>query len=47
LDVGDIQADCADALAVFGEEVVELRWLASGGGDEVAGVEGGSDEGAA
>ena len=36
-----------DALAVFGEEVVELRGLAGGGDDEVAGVEGGPGEGAA
>jgi hypothetical protein len=37
-----------DALAVFGDEVVELPWPAGGGGgDEVAGVEGGPGEGAA
>jgi hypothetical protein len=47
LGVGDIQRDCADALAVVGDEVVELRWLAGGGGDEIAGVEGGLDQGAA
>jgi hypothetical protein len=47
LGVGNIQADRVDALAVFDDEVLELRWLAGGGGDEVAGVEGGSDEGTA
>jgi hypothetical protein len=36
-----------EAIAVLGNEVVELRRLASGGRDEVAGAEGGFDEGAA
>ena len=36
-----------DALAIFDEEVLELGWLACGSGDEVASVEGRSDEGAA
>ena len=34
-------------VAVLGDEVGELLRAAGGGGDEVAGLEGGSDEGAA
>ena len=36
-----------DALAVLGNEVAQLRWLACGCGDAVAGVEGRSGKGTA
>lgn len=36
-----------DALAIVGEEIVELGWPPGGGGNQVAGIEGGSGEGTA
>ena len=38
--IGDIEGDGVDALAILGNEVAQLRRLAGGCGDTVAGVEG-------
>jgi hypothetical protein len=43
--VGDVEGDGVDALAVVGDEIVELGGLAGGGGDAVAGVESGLGSG--
>ena len=40
--VGDVEGDGADAVAVLGDEVVELPGPAGGRGDEVAGLERGA-----
>jgi hypothetical protein len=47
LGVGHIERDSVDALAMLGDEVIELGGVAGGGRDKIAGVEGGLHDGAA